>query len=252
MMKNPFLHLFKCMSCHESLSELSSISSLCASCSASLLPSPRLCTQCGGVDCQEVCLRPWRKSDFLDSYSARYLMLAQGYEVLKSWKINRGLLFDRIVLKSNTCLEQEWESFHADVIIPIPQKYHRSWDLGGNRAEIIAQWVSSTLKIPLLHGLGIEKKQRQGGLNLDQRIHNSLKFFVRWDATQAIQKHRRVILVDDFKTTGRTLEKAAQSLKHCGVTHIHAFTLGIRPQHVYPQSTSYLHDRKTRAITIGH
>ena len=252
-MKNPLLSLFKCMSCHQSLCELNTLSSLCSSCALSLISSPPLCAQCGGVDCTQSCLRPWRRSEFLDSYSARYLMIAQGYQVLKSWKINRGLIFDQIVLKADERLEQEWREFQADAIVPMPQKYSRAWDLGGNRAEIIAQWVSLQLHLPLLSSaLGVQKQQRQGTLNLNQRVENRLKFFVSLDSASALEKYKRVILVDDFKTTGRTLEKAAQSLKLHGVTHVHAFTLGVRPQHVHTQSSAHLKDRKSRSISIRH
>ena len=177
-------------------------------------------------------------------------MLGTGYRVLKSWKIHRGLWFDQIVLKPDPVLLQTWREFQPDAIIPIPQSSSRAWRLGGNRAEILSQWVSALLQVPHIPVLTLQKKQRQGELNLSGRVQNSLHFFVSTRSAAQLTSVKRVILVDDFKTTGRTLEKAAESLQHWGVTHIHAFTLGIRPQHLNTQSSTHLLKSTRKPVSI--
>jgi predicted amidophosphoribosyltransferase len=249
-MQNPLRHLFRCIACHDSLSDSSCLSSLCEGCQTSLIPSPPLCSMCSSVDCPSECLRPWRETPYIDSFSAKYLMLGQGYAVLKSWKRHRGLWFDQIVLKPDARLLQVWTEFQPDALVPIPQRASRAWKLGGNRAEIIAEKMSVLLRKPLHLALGVDKKERQGELNLNQRAENPLHFFVTPQGSTQLKTIQRVILVDDFKTTGSTLEKAAESLKRWGVTHIHAFTLGIRPPFLNTQSSSDLLQSTRRSVSI--
>jgi predicted amidophosphoribosyltransferase len=230
--------LIACISCKNRMSsELDSQSfPLCRICQRSLIRSPPLCHKCGGPHCRQnvppECLRPWRSESHprIDSYSARYLLLNSGYQVLKKWKMHGGPLFDRQVLQSDDSLVTLWREEKADGVVPIPQYFHRSWKLKGCRTETIARWVSEQIQIPVIQALqfrylSMNRRKRQAQLGLKERLQTPSRFLANSEI--CLQK-KRVILVDDFMTTGRTLNQAAQVLKSAGAESVHVFCLGLR------------------------
>lgn len=181
------------------------------------------------------CRRPWiprinQERAGVDSYSARYLMLGQGYTVLKKWKIHKGPIFDRQVLIPYVPLFETWKKSNAQAVIPIPQHFFRAWQMRGSPVDTIAGWVSSQTQLPILKILetgslpGSNKRQAQR--TLGERLNSKKNRFTVTPSLRGIPKS--VILIDDFMTTGRTLNEAAQTLKNRGVLNIHAFCLGVR------------------------
>jgi predicted amidophosphoribosyltransferase len=242
-----FLTLFfRCISCQMGLDPRTDQDSfpLCQTCLQSLIDCPPLCRHCGSPLCAtqptEKCLRPWIQHSEIQSYSARYLLNEAGYVVLRKWKIQRGTLFDRRLLTSHANLTQTWQTFGANAVVPIPQRYHRAWKMRGSRAEIIAHWVSQESQLPLLKILKPIQRQsfqkRQAELNLEHRLQNKIQF----EPIRLQNPPKRVILVDDFMTTGHSLRQAATCLLSAGVEEVHAFCLGIRLPRFDVQSHSHL------------
>jgi predicted amidophosphoribosyltransferase len=237
------LHFFvQCTCCEQPIE--SHTQSICKACEGTLLSSPPLCPECGSPVCPMThsdlsCTRPWvarinQERGGIHSYSARYLMIGQGYQVLKKWKLHRGPIFDRQVLISNNPLLTLWNDFQAEAVIPVPQNFFRSWQMRGSPAEVIAQWVSSETQVPLQKALDIgslhgSSTKRQAQKTLGERLASGRSRFTLNPSYNTLPKN--VLLVDDFMTTGRTLNEAAQTLKNAGVQKIHAFCLGIRTFH---------------------
>ncbi len=236
------LSLFtRCISCQSNLQMTTDRNyfPLCLICSESLVSCPNLCKNCGSPLClplgpqdpNPTCARPWISNPCINSYSARYLLINPGYSVLRKWKIHGGILFDRQVFKSNSLIQAAWQYSQAEAIIPIPQNYRRAWKMGGSRVERIAQWVGSETHCPIIRALQLplslntHPRKRQASLNLSERLESQIKFQVH---SHKLQNVKRVILVDDFRTSGRTLNQAAAALKKSGLEQIHVFCLGIR------------------------
>jgi predicted amidophosphoribosyltransferase len=202
------LWLVHCVACKGSITDWATLP-LCTSCCNCLVDCPPLCKTCGLL-CTQECLFPWRKGN-VDQFSARYLLMGQGYQVLKCWKIHPGPFFDRLVLKNSKELCAVFQENPPDLIIPMPQLFHRSWILKGNRAEHLAHWISNLIHVPTKPVLLLKtKNQRQAPLSLEQRISNQITFNI-----QPGSKLKRILLVDDFRTTGRTA-----SFKHRYWNHL--------------------------------
>ena len=263
-------HFLQCLGCDLAVDHHAY--SLCKACESSLLASPPLCPLCGSPVClnpglkvraqvgvdpagedrgesslglitsDRNCTRPWvarinKERGGVDTYSARYLMIGQGYTVLKKWKLHRGPIFDRQVLISNDAFlstSSSWKLAQAEAIIPIPQHFFRSWQMRGSPVDVIAQWVAAATKLPLRRVLEIGSFQgphkRQAQRTLGERLSAGRN---RFTLNQSLVKSfgplpKSLILIDDFMTTGRTLNEAADTLKKAGVERIHAFCLGIR------------------------
>ena len=251
---------FRCASCQSSFrgKDLQSFP-LCSICQESLIDAPELCSQCSSPLCSHpganpsgACLRPWMTRIEIHSYSSRYLLIGNGYATLKKWKRYRGPLFDRQVLKSNSLLLKTWNEFNPDGIVAMPQQFRRAWSLGGNRAERIAEWVGCLLKVPVLSPLKMaipdRNQKRQAERGLSQRLENPIHFFI--DPLELNSK-KRILLVDDFMTSGHTLHQAAKALKSAGLDQIHAFCLGIRAHRINSESSSNLLQSTSRSIAIS-
>ena len=221
-----FRHLFKCVNCLSSPSPKTF--PLCEDCFTALTDAPPLCKKCAGLSCDDVCKRKWVESPpdlRIHSYSARYLLLGPGYTVLKSWKKNHGPALDRLVLKPNKTLATAWKDFAPDMIIPIPQDAKRSWEMGGSPAHKVARWLARETQTPLTLSLEIQNKEkRQAELTIYERLQNKIEFIAAQDLSG-----KRILLVDDFVTTGKTTQAAAKACVEAGATQIHIFSLGVRP-----------------------
>lgn len=235
-----FEWMLRCIVCSEGIGSESAEKAfpLCQACHETLFPCPILCPECGGPACraggaiEPNCKRPWVRSDGIDSFSGLYLLLNSEFKVLRKWKTQGGLAFDRCVLISNPQLKKTWQEFQPQAVIPIPQHFGRAWKLRGSPAERISNWVSAELGIPTLQALHPPSfsisghVSRQTSRSVVERFETPIRFSLR----SSFQKSplKRVILVDDFMTTGRTLTQAAVLLKSAGVEQIQAFCLGVR------------------------
>jgi len=249
--------LFRCISCHSGFSPSEDLSSfpLCQTCLQRLGDCPVLCKNCGSPHCPSGypsdCLRPWVHHSAIHSYSARYLLFESGYRVLRKWKTQRGSLWDQQILQAPTSLLSTWQSFSAEAIVPIPQPYSRAWTMRGSRAEILAKWVSYETRLPILPLLKSTEftslRKRQAELKLEERLQNPFRF----KTVYVPKPPKRVILVDDFMTTGHTIRRAASHLLSLGVDKLHVFCLGVRPTQLHLQSHPHLVKSLRRTIPIG-
>lgn len=252
---------FNCIACKGPLNPLPP--PLCGPCSNALdTASPSLCSRCGSPFCPlqrdpHSCLRPWVTRPQIHSFSTRYLLIGRRYETLRRWKICSGLAFDHSVLRPDEGLTQTWENFQPDAIVPIPQAFRRSWKMGGSRAVQIGRWVARQLGKPLIQPLfppqrtKNEKAKRQAELTLEERLQNSIRFGTRPHELEKLGRVKRVILIDDFMTTGRTLQKGAEALNSMNVEAVHVFCLGVRVLNLNSQSSPHLEKRLRGAEAIG-
>ncbi len=244
-----FYFFFRCVGCQWVLNFDQDRFSFpfCRVCSESLVDCPPLCSHCGSPICLTQdqnsfsCLRPWIRRSEIHSYSGRYLLLNKGYQVLKRWKIQGGILLDRQVLKMNPLQGHPWFPFEPDVIIPIPQDFHRSWKMNGSRTERIASWIHTLIQAPVLLALSVlpYASKRQAELPLDARLARHSRFQLQKEKIQSLKQVQRILLVDDFMTSGKTLSQAAQVLQIDKPKQIQTFCLGIRmPQWQMPMTQS--------------
>ncbi len=229
-----YLNLFQCIACDEPGPDFECLP-LCRLCLQSLIPCPPLCAQCTGLACSPAaCLRRWIQlppENPIRSYSARYLLIGQGFRVLKRWKTHPGRAFDRRVLGRDLArpLRESAGMRLASgeaTVVAIPQDPRRSRILGGNPAERIALALSegTGLKVQnLLQLPQLRTGSRQAEKTAGERLESPINFV----ATGPCPK--RIILVDDFMTTGHTLRSAATALARAGTREVDVFCLGFRP-----------------------
>lgn len=111
------------------------------------------------------------------------------------------------------------------VLVPIPLAQSRRRVRGFNQAELIAAAMSRRLGVPmrleLIHR--IKKGPPQVALSGAERRDHMKNAFVAAKLPSIMP--RTVILVDDVRTTGATIEDAARALKEAGVRSVWAITV---------------------------
>lgn len=108
--------------------------------------------------------------------------------------------------------------------MPIPLHPRRQRVRGFNQASLLAKSIAERLSIPVdAHSITrIAATAPQVSLTAQHRRANVENIFSLRD--QKVIRGNTIILVDDVKTTGATLEQAARILKKAGAKEIWAIT----------------------------
>jgi len=110
------------------------------------------------------------------------------------------------------------------VIVPIPLHRARMRVRGFNQALLLSKDIARDVALPLLSGalIRIAATKPQAKLTAQYRQYNVENIFFVTDLIAAQKK--TIILIDDVKTTGATLNQAAHALKKAGAKEIWAIT----------------------------
>lgn len=209
--------------------------SLCTACELEL---PWLLSQCArcalplpepGAPC-EACLRrqsafeqvvaPWHYRFPVDALVTRFKHRRQ-------WPLGRLLaegLVDAILHRYDEGLAQ------PDVLLPVPLARRRLRQRGFNQAEMLAQWLSRPLAVPL-DGHCLRRDRHtvaQQRLDAEARRLNLRSAFSLRDA--AAVRGRHIALVDDVLTTGATAHALATLLLDAGALRVDVYCLARTPR----------------------
>jgi ComF family protein len=133
-----------------------------------------------------------------------------------------GLLMARMMARAGRMLLEE-----AHLIVPVPLHRMRLWHRRFNQAALLAQRLARmSAKTYAPEALARTKATRsQVGLNYNERQKNLKKAFAVPDG--ALVHGRRVLLIDDVRTTGATAEACAAALKKAGAAHVGLLTFAL-------------------------
>jgi len=117
----------------------------------------------------------------------------------------------------------------AHCVVPVPLHPWRRLTRGFNQASDLA----SCLELPIVHALGRTRATApQTGLTTARRRRIVRGAFMlspllsTWVRQSMLEGHI-VVLIDDVRTTGATLDACAQVLKKAGVKEVRALTLAL-------------------------
>lgn len=118
--------------------------------------------------------------------------------------------------------KKQVNSWHADLIIPVPGDAGRMRERGYNQAELLARGISRLSGIPEDTGMvrRVRRTRPQSGLDPFERKLNLASAFACEKAPP-----ERVIVVDDILTTGSTMDAMARCLKEAGAGAVFALCL---------------------------
>lgn len=116
-----------------------------------------------------------------------------------------------------------------DEVCYVPMTAQSQKERGYNQAQLLAQAYCSLIdKAPLDALVKKKQTQRQEMLGRAERKKNVDNAFAVADKSKI--KNKAILLIDDVKTTGATLNNCAKALKRAGATSVVCVTLASTPE----------------------
>lgn len=102
----------------------------------------------------------------------------------------------------------------ADVLVPVPLHWRRSWSRRFNQSGLLARSIENETGVPLAGDAlrRVKRTQQQVGLTKSERAENVQGAFKVPPEKQAAIAGRHVVLVDDVLTSGATVDACARAL----------------------------------------
>lgn len=179
------------------------------------IPAGRTCEPCQRASSIYAFLSPYR----YDTPEIRELIHNLKYQRVRSIADILGeLLADFLKSQGVKFLEDT-------ILLPLPLYPGRERVRGFNQSALIAAVLGIRIGIPVRESVLVKVRKSRPQIELsggERRRNVAGSFAVR--KREAIQE-RSVILLDDVKTTGATLEEAARVLKESGVKKVWAITV---------------------------
>ncbi len=113
------------------------------------------------------------------------------------------------------------------VVVPMPMPWQRRFYRGIDHARVIAGGVAAELYAPLLALLARANGPPQVSLSATQRSRNAGRMRLKRSARLLPLDGRTVVLVDDVRTSGASLEVAARLIRRLGAARVVAGVLAV-------------------------
>jgi ComF family protein len=112
----------------------------------------------------------------------------------------------------------------VDLVVPIPLHTARYRERGYNQSELLARVLEGHLDWRIEPGAlkRVRRTRPQVGLNMAERRSNVSGAFI---ADAALVQGKKILLIDDVRTTGATLVSAAEVLLDAGAKSVSAYCL---------------------------
>jgi ComF family protein len=121
----------------------------------------------------------------------------------------------------------------ADLVAPVPLHWTRLWTRRYNQAALLAKLAAGEARRPFFPDVLVRRKRTAPqGAGRAARTRNVAGAFGVPARRRTAIEGRRVLLVDDVRTTGATLDGCARALKAAGATGVDVLTLAlvVRPR----------------------
>lgn len=187
------------------------------------IPLPK-CTACGlaKADC-----RCKGKHHEYNGITAPFYYKDSVVAGIHNLKFNeQPLLAEKMGACMAACAEESFPSAAFDCVASVPLTRRRQNARGYNQAELLAKSVAAQLSVPYKNLLVKRfNNQVQRKENARQRRINVYGAYDVADGVDVLNK--TVLLVDDVKTTGSTLNECAKMLKMHGASAVYVVTYAV-------------------------
>lgn len=182
------------------------------------IPAEEACSGCGRHCQTKICedCERWSKT-VIFSNRALYAYNAPLRRFMSQYKFNGDY---RLRLAFQHQFEIAVKEIHADLVIPIPINETTYSNRGFNQVEGFLEKVVLT---PGLKTLRQTKQIPQSAKNRQERMMTDQPFALALNANVFCKK--RILVVDDIYTTGRTIRHAANLLLNAGASEVVGLTL---------------------------
>lgn len=222
MILNEILKLLfpnRCLGCGEIIEEDEFICEYCFE-MLERVSSDKLCFKCGchkrDCDCRRLVYS-------FDGIAAPFHYEGIARRVMYSFKFRKKLYYGRFFAENMAlAFKQSFPDIRFDLICFVPMYSASERKRGYNQSKILAGNVSEILGIKLLDNAlhCLKKKRSQHKTPLKERFDNVRGIYY----TDLRMTGQTVLLIDDIKTTGATLNECASVLLKAGAGRVYCLT----------------------------
>jgi ComF family protein len=209
------------------------------------LISPKFCLSCFNYNKNYLCLDCLKKLNFKPNFNClecgqkivercRIKEHSRLIKYLISFGFYENEFLKRMVLLGKDGYKEIFDDFGEIIssflknydfkdysLVFVPATKRKLLDRGFNQSEVLAEKLAKNLNLKIFSGLvKIKDTEDQANLGFEKRLNN-LKDVFKVKSSPP----KRIILVDDIKTTGTTLKECAQVLKKAGAKEIIGLTI---------------------------
>ncbi len=194
-------------------------SHLCKTCEADINKADRICIKCGAskrkCECKftvyhfEACVAPIVR----DETSMR---------VISNFKFRDNIdVADYLAEKMSESVSKYYGDIDFDGIFAVPMDDDKKSRKGFNQSEVLARRIAARTGVPYIDKLYKKRKTKtQHTLKRAERFENVKDAF----ACDKLGRVSNVLLVDDIKTTGATLDECTRELMFAGADKVYCLT----------------------------
>lgn len=206
-----------CASCKAVINE----DFLCEFCFENLeRTSNNLCLKCGAhkknCDCKN------RVFNF-EGITAPFYNISTARRAMYRYKFNgKKYIADFFAEQMALSVKQSFPEIEFDIITFVPMHISKRRKREYNQSEVLAEKISHILNIPISRSLLSSKKKKFGQFSLPLNLRfDNVKgiYYTNFKVTG-----KTVLLVDDIKTTGATLNECAMQLLIAGASRVYCVT----------------------------
>src|SRR4030095_1666687 len=217
----------------------------CTICSASVDPGEYLCHECeskisrivppfcakcsepfdGAITTEFACANCAHLRIYFEAAVSAYRARGIVRHVILNFKYGRQIYLRHLIARWLLAGfdDQRLHDHRFDAIVPVPLHPARERERGFNQAELLAEWLSDHLSVPLRPALErVHYTMTQTAFDRAERMKN-LRGALRL-RKKADVRSLRGLLIDDVLTTGSPLSECARVLKEAGAQSVHAAT----------------------------
>lgn len=209
----------RCISCGEIIEDGEYLCDYCFNLLDNI-ESAKTCKVCGLP--KKDCLCKYRVFHF-NRCIAPFFNIGTAKDAVYRCKFSRwkeGLLF--FAQRMSLCAKEQYGDVCFDGITYVPMSLNKKLKRSFNQSEVLAQGIADFLKLPILEDVlyCTKSKKAQHNMKLDERFKNVKGLY----GYNYKVDGKTVLLVDDIKTTGASLDECAKQLILAGADNVYCLT----------------------------
>lgn len=194
---------------------------------------PRFCVACGGEGgllCKQCAVTWWHEPPEGEENHVAFFAYANPVvrQLICAWKYDYDMSAFRALQEQAKELlpefKEEIKKLNVQAVVPLPLSPRRLRERGFNQSQMIAEWIASELKVPVVDALTRTHRRGHQAERTDEERRAAMSdspFLLK----NASGLPATILLVDDVWTTGATLTAAKKVLEYQGNTSVYMLTL---------------------------
>ncbi|MBR6510205.1 MAG: ComF family protein [Clostridia bacterium] len=205
----------RCVVCGEIIPEGESLCEFCSE-FIEVCDTSKLCIKCGSMKKNCYCNK---RSFYYDGLVAPFLNEENARKVVYSFKLNRKERYCRFLAERMAVTIKQCYDVDFDYVTYVPMKISTVFSRGFNQSYLLAKELSKNLGIPLGYKFlkCVKSNKPQHELSGKERFDNVKGLYSAPDLPAGV----KILLVDDIKTTGATLNECAKELYKAGASSVY-------------------------------